>query len=302
MATILQALVAVVLAPLLPGMVQTVKARLQGRRGPSPLQPYLELRRLWAKSGVTPAGTTLIYSLAPPLVATTALAALVLLPTAGAVATPVGHDMVVLVGVLVLGRFAITLSSWDTGSGFGLMGAARELTVAVSVEILLLLCLLLAAIPAASTDLNAMSAAASGWDVWATPAHWCALGAFALVVLAETGRQPIDNPDTHLELTMMHEGPLLEYAGRDLALLQWTVGARHWIVLALAAQLFLPHGGGALVSLGATAVWILVGCFWLAAVETASAKARLLRVPGLLGFGSLIAGIGLVSAQLLQGR
>ena len=302
LAAIVQALVAAALAPLLPGMIQTVKARLQGRRGPSPLQPYRELRRLWGKSAVTPTGTTLVYGLAPPLVAATALVALLLLPSAAGASTAAGHDMLVLVGLLVLGRFAIALASWDTGSGFALMGAARDLTVAVSVEILLLLCLLLAAVPAGSTDLNAMSAAAAGWDAWSTPAHWCALGAFLLVVVAETGRQPIDNPDTHLELTMMHEGPLLEYAGRDLALLQWTVGVRHWIVLVLAAELYLPHGGSPIWRPLTTAAWILLGCLGLAAIETASAKARLLRVPGLLGFGSLIAGIGLVSAQLVQGR
>ena len=97
---------------------------------------------------------------------------------------------------------------------------------------------------AASTDLVAMSAAAGGVGIWSEPAHWCGALAFALVVLAETGRQPVDNPDTHLELTMIHEGPLLEYAGRDLAYLQWAAAARHWLMLMLAAALFLPHPRG----------------------------------------------------------
>ena len=107
-----------------------------------------------------------------------------------------------------------------------------------------MLALLLAAQPAHSTDLVAMRDAAGG--LWDEPAHWCALLAFALVIVAETGRQPVDNPDTHLELTMIHEGPLLEYAGRDLAYLQWAAAARHWVVLVLAAELFLPRGGGLL--------------------------------------------------------
>lgn len=287
------------LAPLLPGLTQTVKARLQGRRGPSPLQPYRELRRLWRKSLVQPEGSSLVYTLAPPLVAASLLTALLLLPIAGAGPDwPVGHDALVVVGLLALARFAIALAAWDTSSGFALMGAARDLTVAVSVEIALLLCLVLVALPAASTDLRAMSAAAAGTAEWLTPAHWCALGAFALVAVAETGRQPVDNPDTHLELTMIHEGPLLEYAGRDLALLQWAAAARHWIVLVLAAELFLPHGGGLALRLAGLACWLVAGCLGLAVAETRMAKMRLLRVPVLLGSGSLIAALGLLSWQL----
>jgi len=122
------------------------------------------------------------------------------------------------------------------------------------------------------------------------------------VVLAETGRQPIDNPDTHLELTMIHEGSLLEYAGRDLAYLQWASAARHWIVLVLAADLFLPHGGGFWIDVGWLAGWLLVGCVGLAVTESVVAKARLLRVPVLLGLGSMIATLGLASWQVLGAR
>ncbi len=282
-----------VLAPLLSGTIQTLKARMQGRRGPSPLQPYRELRRLWRKSRVAPAEASMVYRVAPPLVAACAVCAILVLPTG--VDGPLGHDVLVLVGLLALARFAITLTSWDTGSGFALMGAARDLTIAVSVEVLLLLCLVLAALPAGSTDLNAMTAAASGTSIWFTPAHWCGLAGFAFVAIAETGRQPIDNPDTHLELTMIHEGPLLEYAGRDLAYLQWAAAARHWIVLALTATLFLPHPADPLGSAAAIAVWMGAACLGLAFIETMVAKVRLLRVPVLLGAGSAIALIGLLS-------
>ena len=137
-----------------------------------------------------------------------------------------------LVGLLALGRFAIAVAAWDTGSGFALMGAGRDLTFAVFAEGVLLLVILLAALTAGgSTDLVVMSDAASGSAPWQEPVHWCAAVAFALVALAETGRQPVDNPDTHLELTMIHEGPLLEYAGRDLACLQWAASARLWLML-----------------------------------------------------------------------
>ncbi|HTR74142.1 MAG TPA: NADH-quinone oxidoreductase subunit H [Solirubrobacterales bacterium] len=296
-AALIQVLGGLALGPLLVGMVQSSKARLQGRRGPSPLQPYRDLRRLWGKSGADPQPTTIVYRLAPCLVAACTALALLLLPIAGrAPDWSLGNDALVLVGLLALGRFALAAAGWDTGSGFSLMSSGRDLTFAVFAEALMALALLLAALPAASTDLVAMAAAAGGSSPWAEPAHWCAAAAFALVVLVETGRQPIDNPDTHLELTMIHEGPLLEYAGRDLALIQWSAAARHWLVLVLAAELFAPHWGGFWEQLGWLALTLPALCAALALTETAQAKMRILRVPGLLAGGCALALIGLASA------
>jgi formate hydrogenlyase subunit 4 len=284
---------AIALAPLLPGSIQTFKARLQGRRGPSPLQPYRTLRRLWRKSAVDPEGTGIVYRLAPAVAVACLLLALVIVPIAGHSGSFwLGSDALVLVGLLALARFAVAAAAWDTGSGFALMGAARDLTIAVFGEALLVLALLVAALPARSTDLRAMSSAAGGGHIWGAPAHWCGAIAFVLVILVETGRQPIDNPDTHLELTMIHEGPLLEYAGRDLAFLQWAAAARHWVVLVLGAELFLPHWGGFAASLGLLAAEVLALCGALALVETTQAKMRILRVPALLGVGCAIALVG----------
>lgn len=286
----------IALAPLLPGTIQTLKARLQGRRGPSPLQPYRELRRLWGKTAVAPDGTSALYRLAPAVVAACLLAALVIVPIGGlSPGWPLGNDALVLVGLLALARFAIAVAAWDTGSGFALMGASRDLTFSVFVEGLLLLVLVLASLPGGSTDLVALSDAGAGWSVWEEPAHWCAALAFGLVILAETGRQPIDNPDTHLELTMVHEGPLLEYAGRDLAFLQWAAAARHWIVLVLGAELFLPHAGSFGLRLVALAVGVVALCVALALVETWQAKLRILRVPRFLTAGAALALAGLAS-------
>jgi formate hydrogenlyase subunit 4 len=284
---------AIAAAPLLPGTIQTLKARLQGRRGPSPLQPYRMLRRLWGKSTVDLEGTGPLYRLAPAAVVACMVAAFALVPVGGRAADwGLGHDAIVLVGLLALARFAVAAAAWDTANGFALMGAARDLTLAVFAEALLLLALLVAALPAQSTDLVTMSGAAGGSDIWGQPAHWCGLVAFALVILAETGRQPIDNPDTHLELTMIHEGPLLEYAGRDLAYLHWAAAARHWIFLVLGAELFLPHWGGFAARLGLLVAGVLVICGALALIETAQAKMRILRVPALLVLGALIALVG----------
>ncbi len=283
----------VALAPLLPGTVQSLKARLQGRRGASPLQPHRVLRRLWTKTAVDVDGAGVIYRVAPPLAAACLVLAIALVPVAGDSGEwALGNDALVLVGLLALARFAVAAAAWDTGNGFALMGAARDLMLAVFGEALLVLVLLVAALPAGSTDLVAMSEAAHGSAIWGEPAHWCGALAMAIVVLLETGRQPIDNPDTHLELTMIHEGPLLEYAGRDLALLHWAAAARHWIALVLAGELFLPHWGGFAERLALLGGGLVVLCVVLAVTETVQAKMRILRVPGMLAMGALIALVG----------
>jgi formate hydrogenlyase subunit 4 len=290
------------LAPLLPGLTQTVKARLQGRRGTSPLQPYRELRRLWSRSAVDPEGTTLVYRLAPLVVTASLVVALLIVPIAGrSPAWPAGNDALLLVGLLALSRFALAAASWDTGSGFGLMGAARDLMVSVAAEGLLLATVILLALPAGSTNLLVLSGAAAGSAVWSLPVHWIALVALSLVVLVEVGRQPIDNPDTHLELTMIHEGPLLEYAGRDLAYLQWAGAARHWVMLVLTVELLAPRPVGFVGRLVVLVVGLPLLCGALALVETWLAKMRLLRAPRLLAVATCLCFLGLIT-WLMGGR
>ena len=289
-----QLLGGIALAPLLPGLVQHWKARLQGRRGPSPLQPYRELRRLWGKSAVEPEQSTAVYRLAAAIVAASVLAALLVVPvSAVAPGFGLGTDALALLGLLALGRFALAAAAWDTGSGFSLMGASRDLTLSVFVEATLVLALAVTALTAGSTDLRAIVAATAGTDVWTRPALALAAIGFALVVLAETGRQPVDNPDTHLELTMIHEGPLLEYAGRDLAYLHWAAAARHWIVLVLAAEVFLPHPHAAALQLVTLPAVLALLCAALALTETLVAKMRVLLVPRLLAVGAAAALLGI---------
>ena len=202
-----------VLAPLLVGLVQHWKARLQGRRGPSPLQPYRELARLWSRARIDVEGTTLVYQLAPPAAAAALAAAVLLVPVASAApGLGVGHSMLALGGMLALARFSVSTAAWDTENGFALMGASRDLTISVFTEATLVLSLAVAALVAGTTDLTGIVAGTAGGDAWTSPG--LALGAvgFALVVLAETGRQPFDNPDTHLELTLIHEGPFSSMA------------------------------------------------------------------------------------------
>ncbi|MGD9695384.1 MAG: respiratory chain complex I subunit 1 family protein [Thermoleophilia bacterium] len=283
-------------APLLPGAVQAVKARLQGRRGPGMLQPYRELRRLWGRGSVVPEGSGPVHRAAPVVVAACLALCLLVVPVSAAgTGWPAGHDALLVVGLLALARLSAALSAWDAGAGFGLMGAARDLAVAVFGEALLLLIVLTAALPAGDTDLRHMWGAAAGGAPWGEPAHWCGALAMGLAVLLETGRQPFDNPDTHLELTMIHEGPLIEYAGRDLALLQWAAAARHWVVLVLAAGLFLPHPGGVAAGLASLAAGLAALVVALAVAETWQAKMRLLRIPHALGAGCVVVLLGVLA-------
>jgi len=285
------------LAPLLPGLVQLFKARLQGRRGAGPGQPFRDLRRLWGKSAVTVEGTTAVYRLAPAVVAAAVATAVLVVPVASRTAGwGVGHDALALGGLLALARFAVAAASWDTGNGFALMGASRDLMIAVFVELTLVLALAGPALAAGGTDLTAIIAAGAGATAWTTPVRALGAVAFALVAIAETGRQPVDNPDTHLELTMIHEGPLLEYAGRDLAYLQWAAAARHWLVLVLAAQVFLPHPAAVWAQLALLPVVLAALCGALALTETLAAKMRILRVPRFLAAGAVAAGLGVTAS------
>jgi formate hydrogenlyase subunit 4 len=284
------------LAPLLPGLIQHWKARLQGRRGPSPIQPYRELRRLWGKSTVTVEGASVVYRVAPAVATASLATALLLVPVAAsAPSLGVGRDAFALLGLLALARFAVAAASWDVASGFSLMGASRDLTISVSVEATFVLAVAAAALVAGTTDLAGMIAGTAGGSVWSGPALGLAAVAFALVVVAETGRQPVDNPDTHLELTMIHEGPLLEYAGRDLAMLLWGAAVRHWLVLVIAATVFLPHPQAVWQQLTLLPVVLVLLCAGLALVETLVVKMRILLVPRLLMVGAAAALLAIVS-------
>ena len=242
------------------------------------------------------AGTTVAYRFAPAVIGACLVAAVGLVP-ASAVGPNlgVGHDVIVLVGLLALARFAAAASTWDVANGFSLMGASRDLTISVFVEATLLLALGVAAVLAGTTNLLGMIAGTAGGAVWSSPALPLGALAFGIVVVAETGRQPFDNPDTHLELTMIHEAPLLEYAGRDLAYLQWAAAARHWIVLVLATQVFLPHPRDVWAQLALLPFVLVVMCAALALVETLQAKMRVLLAPRLLGVAALAALLGVVA-------
>lgn len=299
---VIQALLLLALSPLLQGLIKKVKARLQNRQGPPLLQAYRDLAKLFRKEAVVPEPASWIFAAAPYIAFGAVLAAGLLVPLVPGLLPSQGYPggVIALTFLYALARFVAALAALDGGSAFGGMGASRELAVAALVEPALLMSLFTVALPAGSTDLEAMRRAVAAGGLFSAP-HFLALAGFLVVLVAETGRIPVDNPDTHLELTMMHEGMILEHSGRHLALAQWAYMVKQFTLCALVAHLFLPWGawgGGGPAAAGAVLAGKLAFLgILLAVVETACAKLRLFRVPDLLGASFLFSFLALVWGQ-----
>lgn len=292
-------------APLLLGLVRWLKARLLGRRGPSPLQPWRDLRKLLRKRPVVAEHATAVTRAAPyAALAATALAALLVPSFASGMALAGMADLVLLAGLLALARAALALAGHDSGNGFGGLGAGRDLAFAAFAEPALMVSLLTLAVLAGGTNLDGIAALFRDAPPGLRVSLLFALLALLAVAVAENARVPVDNPATHLELTMVHEAMILEASGRHLAL--WEMGAalKLLVWLSLLAAAFLPFGmapAGAgplawLWGLGAFALKIGALAVALAVLESAVAKMRVFRVPEFLGGALLLA---LLAAALL---
>ncbi|WP_438486035.1 respiratory chain complex I subunit 1 family protein [Streptomyces sp. S186] len=298
-------------APLLAGWMRQVRARMEGRAGAGILQPWRDTRKLLRKEPITPIGTGPAFRTAPALlVATTAVVA-ALVPLLSTTTPVSAHaDLILVVALLALGTVALALAGLDSGTAFGGMGASREMTVAALVEPTILVAVFAFSIPAGSTNLPAIVAGAVREPSrLASPAGLLATAALAVAVLAETGRIPVDNPATHLELTMVHEAMVLEYSGPDLALVELGAQMRLTVLLGLLASLFAPWGiaTGAswpalAVALAAFVVKVAVLGAVLAAAEVFWAKVRLFRVPELLAGSFLLALLAVTSSYFLSGE
>jgi Formate hydrogenlyase subunit 4 len=285
-------------APLLQGIAKQLKARLQYRRGPSIWQPYRDLRKWWAKTPVESDTASGLTAAAPVIVLAAMIAAVLILPIVAYRPPLEGTgDLLVVLGLLALARFVMALAALDAGSAFGGMGASREVAIATLVEPGLLLSLAVVVAIAGTTDLSgiAVHGATAGAALFAPPLLLAA-AAFGIVAIAETGHEPVDNPDTHLELTMIHEGMLLEASGRRLALLTYAAQLRLVVIVGLFAAVFLPLGAAREVTIPALAVGAVVGLVKLVAaacalgaLDAGMAKLRILALPGLLGLSSLLA-------------
>ena len=306
-AIILQALLLLLLAPLITGCIKAGKARLQNRRGPPIWQVWLDLIKFFRKDQVISEHASWVFSFAPYVVFLTALIAGLMTPTIVQWAPlRLFGGVLAVVGLLALGRFFLALAGLDPGSAFGGMGSSREMTIAALAEPALMLAVFTVAIAAGSTDLSSMVIASQA-PAWAMlePTRIMAFAALFIVLLAETGRIPVDNPATHLELTMIHEAMLLEYSGRGLALMEWGASVKQLVLMTLLVNVFFPIGVAGEFSLSALAIGsaaylgkLLVLSAFVVWVETANAKLRLFRVPDLLSAAFVLAVLALLSTFL----
>jgi formate hydrogenlyase subunit 4 len=283
MSGVLQFIGLVALAPLLQGLLRSLRAKLQGRPGPAPYQPYRDLRKLWSKEALVPAATSPLVVATPGIVLGVALTFAALVPPiAGGGSTAV--NAVAMALLLALSRFVLVLAALDARSGFAAMAGSREMTFASLTEAPLILALLSAVV---SPSPDAVSAAE-------TPvAGVLAAGALLLVMLSETARIPVDNQETHYELTMIHEGLVLEYSGWELALLQLAAFVRQAAFFVLAARM-LPGTSWL------TLLYIAAFTIMIPLAERIYAKMRLFEVPQLFASATVLAlaSIGLRIAGL----
>jgi formate hydrogenlyase subunit 4 len=302
----LQFLIIVFFSPLLNGVIKKLKANMQGRKGPGVLQSYYDLMRLFKKDMVLSTVTSWIFTAAPYIVFVAAVAAAMLVPVV-TVKSAYGMmgDVIALIYIFALARFFMALAGLDAGTGFGGEGSSREMTVAILVEPMMMLALFTAAIAAGSTNIAAIAGARS---LTYSPSHVLALAAFMVAIVAETGRVPVDNPDTHLELTMIHEGMILEYSGRYLALMEWAHSVKQMVLFTLAVDIFFPFGitgdttaAGLVFSCAVYAAKMLGMALLMAVVESTRAKVRFFQLPSILGGAFVLAFLSLVT-HIMMGK
>jgi formate hydrogenlyase subunit 4 len=305
---VLQLTALLAIAPLVNGFIKALKARFQVRRGPGVLQPYRDLSKLFRKRMVVPDTASWLFSACPYVVFTTALTVGLLIPMMAADAPlSLFGGVLAAVYLLGLGRFFLALGGLDTGSSFGGLGSSREMTISAIAEPAMMLAVFTVAIGAGSTNLSEVAKAAVGqsWRFLA-PSQMLAFSALFIVLIAETGRIPVDNPATHLELTMIHEAMVLEYSGPYLALIEWGASIKQLVLMTLLINAFFPFGlstdwsaSGVLVSLGYFLVKLLILSCLVVLVETTNAKLRLFRVPELLAVAFVLSALALVSTFIL---
>jgi formate hydrogenlyase subunit 4 len=305
--TVLQFALLLAISPLLSGCIKTLKARLQTRRGPGVLQPYQDLYKLLRKGMVIPNTASWLFSATPYVVFLTASVAGLMIPMVSAQA-PLGlfGGVLAVVYLLGLGRFVLALGALDTGSSFGGLGSSREMTISALAEPAMMLAIFTVAIGANSTSLSevAKAAVAQQWRFLA-PSQMLAFAALFLVLIAETGRIPVDNPATHLELTMIHEAMILEYSGPYLALIEWGASIKQLLLMTLLINSFFPFGlgtgwsaSGVLAGLGYLLLKLMALAGAIVLVETTNAKLRLFRVPEFLAIAFTLGALALISTFL----
>lgn len=300
-----QMLLVLALAPLLTGYVRKLKAQLLRRQGPPLVQPYRDLLRLLRKEVVLAHSASWVFRVSPYLIFATTWVAAALVPTfASGLIFSYAADMIAIVALLGSARFMLALAGLDVGTSFGGIGSSREMMIASLAEPAMLMVVFTLSLLAGSTQLSSIAASMQGPGVGVRVSLALALVGLIMVAIAENARIPIDNPATHLELTMVHEAMILEYSGRHLALIETASYVKLLLYLSVIACVFFPWGiavsgqglAAYLIALGLYVVKLAAGGFLLAVFETAIAKMRVFRVPDFLGAALML---GFLAALLL---
>ena len=304
---LMEVAIALLLAPLLTGWVNQCRAWLQNKSGPGLLRPYRTLHKLFHKDSVVAEHASPLFRAAPYVVFGCMALACSIVPTLSTdLPLSPAADAVALVGLFALARVFISLAAMDVGTAFGTLGARREMLIGFLAEPALLMVLFTAALISQSTSLTAIVDTLAGRELGIYPSLAFAGVAFTMVSLAENARVPVDNPATHLELTMIHEALILEYSGRHLALVEWAASLKLFAYSCIGLALFFPWGVATaaeplalMMALPVLALKLAIGGAALAVLETASAKMRIFRVPEFLGTAFMIAVIAMLVHILL---
>jgi formate hydrogenlyase subunit 4 len=304
----LELVIALAAAPLFLGWVNQCRAWLQNRRPPSLWLPYRGIRKLFQKDAVIAVNASPLFRVSPYVVFAAMVVAAGIIPSMGThLPFSTAADAIALVGLLATARVFLSLAAMDIGTAFGTLGARREMMVGFLAEPALLMIIFVASMISATTALPAIAENIATRTLALYPSLAFTAVAFTLVLLAENARIPIDNPATHLELTMIHEAMILEYSARHLALMEWAAALKLFNYACIGFALFLPWGVSAgnsspaalLTSIPVLAVKLLIAGSGLAVIETVSAKLRVFRAPEFLAVAFLFAVLGLLVNLLL---
>jgi formate hydrogenlyase subunit 4 len=306
-----QAALVLLVSPFVVGLIRKVKARLQCRRGASFFQPYSDLIKLLRKETVVSSHASWLFTATPYILfASTCIASLLVPVFLSRVPLNFAGDVITVVSLLTIGTFFLMLAGLDAGSAFGGMGSSREAIIFSLTEPAMMLSIFAVGLTAGSTNLSTIvhNTALMNGIVSDPPPHLMALAALFIVTLAETGRVPVDNPATHLELTMIHEAMVLEYSGRYLALIEWASALKLLLFLTLLSNVFAPWGiateaepARMVLAVGAWAVKVSLLAVVIGVVESIFAKLRLFRVTDLLGAAFILALLALIFFYILRG-
>ncbi len=305
---LLELVLALLLAPLLTGWINQCRAWLQNRSAPPLLQTYFTLHKLFAKEVLLAHNASSLFRMAPYFIFSCMALAASIVPTVSTnlVLSPAA-DAIALVGLFALARVFIALAGMDVGTAFGSLGSRREMFIGFLAEPALLMIFFTVSLIAQSTSLSTIVETLAHKEFAIYPSLAFAGVAFTMVALAENARVPVDNPTTHLELTMIHEAMILEYSGRHLALIEWASSLKLLAYSCIGIALFFPFGIPESSSLGTLALAVLilvlklaVGGTALALIETLSAKMRIFRAPEFLGTAFLMAVLAMLVHLLLE--